>query len=122
MAAYGSNTVSTTGNITGGNLDAVNLVINNITSDDSSFVTIKDGVNVDGEILATGNITGGNITTDSRVISTPTALANLTAVAGARAFVNNGNLVAVGNFGAQIGSGGANTVPVWSDGTNWYIG
>ena len=114
--------MSSTGNIIGGNLSAVNLVINNITSDDSSFVTIKDGVNVNGEILASGNITGGNITTDNRVISTPTALANLTAVAGARAFVNNGNLVAAGNFGAQIGSGGANTVPVWSDGTNWYIG
>jgi hypothetical protein len=131
--------MSSTGNIIGGNLSAVNLVINNITSDDSSFVTIKDGVNVNGEILAsgnitggniataglvsaTGNVTGGNITTVSRVISTPTALANLTAVAGARAFVNNGNLVAAGNFGAQIGSGGANTVPVWSDGTNWYIG
>jgi len=55
-------------------------------------------------------------------VSTPVALANLTAVAGARAFVNNGNLVAPGNFGAQIGSGGANVVPVWSDGTNWYIG
>jgi hypothetical protein len=103
--------MSSTGNIIGGNLSAVNLVINNITSDDSSFVTIKDGVNVNGEILASGNITGGNITTDNRVISTPTALANLTAVAGARAFVNNGNLVAAGNFGAQIGSGGANTVP-----------
>lgn len=55
-------------------------------------------------------------------VQTPVALANLTAVAGARAFVNNANLVATGNFGAQISSGGANTVPVWSDGTNWYIG
>lgn len=53
---------------------------------------------------------------------TPTALGNLTAVAGGRAFVNNGNLVASGNFGAQIGAGGSNVVPVWSDGTNWYIG
>ena len=55
-------------------------------------------------------------------VQAPTALANLTAVAGARAFINNGNLVASGNFGAQVGSGGANVVPVWSDGTNWYIG
>jgi hypothetical protein len=75
-----------------------------------------------GNISATGNITGNNITTGNQVITTPVALANLTAVAGARAFVNNANLVAAGNFGNQISSGGSNTVPVWSDGTNWYIG
>ena len=50
--------VSVTGNISAGNLDAINLVINNISSDDSTFVTIEDGLNVNGEILATGNITG----------------------------------------------------------------
>jgi hypothetical protein len=33
-------------------------VINSIASDDSSFVTIEDGVNVNGVISATGNITG----------------------------------------------------------------
>ena len=48
--------------------------------------------------------------------------ANLTAVAGGRAFVNDANLVAAGNFGAQITGGAGNTVPVWSDGANWYIG
>jgi len=58
LAALGSNPILTTGNITGGNLDAVNLVINSISSDDSSFVTIEDGVNVNGTISATGNITG----------------------------------------------------------------
>ena len=67
-------------------------------------------------------MSGGDVTGARRVVTTPTALANLTAVAGARAFVNNGNLVAVGNFGAQIGAGGANIVPVWSDGSNWYKG
>jgi len=55
-------------------------------------------------------------------IITPVPLANLTAIAGARAFVNDGNLVATGNFGLQIGSGGSNVVPVWSDGANWFIG
>jgi hypothetical protein len=56
------------------------------------------------------------------IVTTPKSLSSLTAVAGARAFVNNGNLIAAGNFGAQIGGGGSNIVPVWSDGTNWYIG
>ena len=51
-------TFSASGNITGNNLAATNLVINSITSDDSTFVTIEDGVNVNGEISATGNITG----------------------------------------------------------------
>ena len=55
-------------------------------------------------------------------ITPPVPLANLTAVAGARAFVNDSNLAATGNFGSQIGGCGSNVVPVWSDGTNWYIG
>ena len=55
-------------------------------------------------------------------VQTPTALANLTPESGARAFVSDGNLVATGNFGAQIGGSGSNVVPVWSDGTNWYVG
>ena len=110
------------GNITSGNLSAVNLVINNIRSDDSSFVNIEDGVNVTGAVIASGNITSGNINTGSRVVTTPVAFSTLTAVTGARAFVNDGNFVAANNFGAQVSGGGANTVPVWSDGTNWYIG
>lgn len=138
LAALGSNPVSTTGNvtsgnlltgglinaagnITGSNLSAVNLVINNIRSDDSSFVNIEDGVNITGAIDASGNITG-NLLTGGRVVTTPVAYSTLTAVTGARAFVNDGNLVASGNFGAQVSGGGANTVPVWSNGTNWYIG
>jgi len=41
---------------------------------------------------------------------------------GGRSFANNSNVVAQGNFGAPLYGGGSNTVPVWSDGTNWYIG
>ena len=65
---------------------------------------------------------GGNAYVSGAVKTTPTALANLTAVAGARAFINNANLVAASNFGTLVGSGGSNVVPVWSDGANWYIG
>jgi hypothetical protein len=64
----------------------------------------------------------GNAYVSGAVKTTPTALANLTAVAGARAFINNANLVAASNFGTLVGSGGSNVVPVWSDGSNWYIG
>jgi hypothetical protein len=92
------------------------LTTNNIRSDDSSFVNIEDGVNVTGAIVASNNITTNTL------ITPPVAYATLTAVAGARAFINNGNLVAAGNFGAQVIGGGSNVVPVWSNGTNWYIG
>jgi hypothetical protein len=78
------------------------------------------------EFGADGNLTlpllGGTIS-GKAYVNPPVSLSSLpAAVAGARSFVNNANLVATGNFGRQISGGGSNTVPVWSDGTNWYIG
>jgi hypothetical protein len=64
----------------------------------------------------------GNISVNNSIISTPVPYASLTAISGARAFVNNSNLAANNNFGAQINGSGSNIVPVWSDGSNWYIG
>ena len=75
-----------------------------------------DKLSVTGNAYVSGNIISSTVST------TPVALSSLTAVAGARSFINDGNLVASGNFGAQVSGGGANTVPVWSNGTNWYIG
>ena len=77
--------------------------------------------NMSGNLSVPSLSVSGNIKTGVTV-TTPVALSSLTAAAGARAFVNNANLVAAGNFGAQISGGGSNTVPVWSDGTNWYVG
>ena len=116
--AYVAGLVSATGNITGNN-----LVINSIRSDDSSFVTMEDGVNVDGEISATGNITGGNIST-AGVVKTgafvtgtiPTAAG---VGAGARAFVTDADSVTFGNL---YTGGSGNAMPVWSNGTSWYVG
>jgi hypothetical protein len=42
--------------------------------------------------------------------------------AGLRAFVNDSNLAAAGNFGEIVGNGASNVVPVYSDGSNWRIG
>ena len=42
-----------------------------------------------------------------------------TAGSGARAFVNDANTV---TFYANVGSGGSNSVPVFSDGTSWRVG
>ena len=117
-ASFTGGLVSVTGNITGNN-----LVINSIRSDDSSFVTMEDGVNVNGEISATGNITGGNISTDGAVKTgsfvTGTIPAAAGVGAGARAFVTDADSVAFGNI---YTGGSGNAVPVYSNGTNWYIG
>lgn len=103
------------GNVTGGNIFTSGLI--------SAAGNVRGGnINTAGLITATGNITGGNLRTAGIVTITPVPFADLTAVAGGRAIINNANLVATGNFGANVSGGGSNTVPVWSDGTNWYIG
>jgi hypothetical protein len=128
---YG-NTIGVAGNITSGNLSAVNLVINNIRSDDSSFVNIEDGVNVTGAIDASGNITGGYIlgngsqltgvnavtvdVTDTNGLTTiyyPTFVENRTTAQIARADVNltyrtDDNLLTVGNVSVTGNIDGGN--------------
>jgi len=42
--------------------------------------------------------------------------------AGLRAFISDANVAAPGNFGAVVGGGGSNNVPVFSDGANWRVG
>lgn len=42
--------------------------------------------------------------------------------AGARAFINDSNVAASGSFGSVAVSGGANVVPVYSDGSDWRVG
>jgi hypothetical protein len=85
-----SGTVSATGNIQGGNLnitgnavagnlDAVNLVINSISSDDSTFINISDGVNVNGAIIVTDTIsTAGPLFVSSSEDLAASAAASLT--------------------------------------------
>jgi len=42
--------------------------------------------------------------------------------AGLKAYVNDSNKVALGNFGNVVANAGSNIVPVYSDGANWRIG
>ena len=113
-------------------LNATGSILNQTTANTFTVAPIRNDVANTAEVMfyntASKEITygntisvAGNVTAYS-IITPPTALGNLTAVAGGRAFVNDGNLIAAGNFGNQVGSGGSNTVPVWSDGTNWYVG
>jgi hypothetical protein len=116
---YG-NAIGVAGNITGGNLTVGSGTITGGNVNGANFNgNVAFGT---GTIGGSGNISAGNIITSSRVVTTPVAFSTLTAVTGARAFVNDGNLVAASNFGAQVSGSGSNTVPVWSDGANWYIG
>jgi hypothetical protein len=109
--------VSAIGNVIAGNLDAVNLVINNISSDDSSFITIEDGVNVIGEIFATGNVDAGNMLTAGLITATGnitggnvltggliSATGNITAVAN----ITGGNLLTGGLISATANITGGN--------------
>jgi hypothetical protein len=48
--------ITAAGNITGNNLAGHTLTVNSISSDDSSYIAIEDGLNVFGEISAVGNI------------------------------------------------------------------
>lgn len=79
-------------------------------------------------LTVSGNIVSGNISTPATgsVKTTATIYANLvsasTAGAGSRSFITDANLVASSNFGALVSGGGSNSVPVYSDGTNWRIG
>jgi hypothetical protein len=106
--------VTTTGNITAGNLDAVNLVINNISSDDSTFITIEDGVVVKGVISATGNVSGDYILGNGAL---------LTGVITSVANINNGtsNVTVVSSGGnVTVGVNGTSNVVVFAD-TGEYI-
>ena len=88
-----------------------------VTANSQNWLFGIDGVlQTPGDISASGNL----ISTTTR--TAPIVFANLVPVSGARAFMADANLVAAGNFGANVSGGGSNTVPVWSDGTNWYIG
>lgn len=64
-----------------------------------------------------------SLTASSYIKVSPVAFANLpaaaTAGAGARAFVTDSNTA---TFAATVAGGGANQVPVYSDGTNWKVG
>lgn len=95
------------------------------TFDTTGTLTAPGNITTD-----TGTITGNNIDALTRVsgafmllnVSPLNNLPNPAGSAGLRGFANDANLVAAGNFGAEITDGGSNIVPVWSDGSVWRIG
>lgn len=74
-------------------------------------------------VSATGVVTAAADVAITGLLIPPCTVGTLPApAAGARGFVTDSTVAAVGNFGVAVVGGGANGVPVWADSTTWYIG
>jgi hypothetical protein len=96
-------------------------------ADSAKLTTSATGIDVTGNVDVTGLVDGRDIAVDgtkldgietgtTTVVSLPVAG---TAGAGAHHFVTDANAT---TFASVVVGGGANGVPVYSDGTNWRIG
>lgn len=85
--------------------------------------TIAGNWAVTGSITATQNMVATNALIGASIRTAPVAVAALpsaaSAGAGSRRLVNDANAT---TFNSTVAGGGANIVPVFSDGTNWKIG
>lgn len=79
--------------------------------------TKVDALTIDSTKLAV--FTGAVRTLSTTVALLPSAA---TSGAGARAFVTDGSTTVILGLGLTVVGGGANKVPVYSDGTNWIVG
>lgn len=118
----GNVTISTS--TSGGTVTSI-LVSSSTLSITGSPITSAGTITIDlpSTISLSGNITGGNLKTTgivkSGVFTTGTIPSASSAGAGARAFVTDATLV---TFGSAYVGGAGNAVPVWSNGTGWFIG
>lgn len=76
-----------------------------------------------GNVVIANNFTGNYITASNFLKSTPVLVSALpsaaTAGAGARAFVTDADST---TFNAAVVGGGSNNMPVFSNGTGWFVG
>lgn len=63
-----------------------------------------------------------NVGTPLGTFTVATLPSAVTSGAGAQAFVTDANTTIILGIGTTVAAGGANKVPVYSDGTNWIIG
>jgi hypothetical protein len=140
LYAQGNTSANIGGNLAIGTSTAgrsVTIFAGGINRSSNVATFANTGVTVYGNITAAniittgtyGNITNANVISANNLIVTttvrtiPVTFAVLpsaaSAGAGARAFITDGNTA---TFGSQVGSGGANAIPVYSNGTNWYVG
>jgi hypothetical protein len=98
---------------------------NGLPGGDISLVSGSSVDNISGDVYITGNFSWTFNTNNATLLFPAVTLATLpnpTGVPGARAMIADSTAFASGNFGVQAVGGGANIVPVFSDGVNWLIG
>ena len=123
-----SNLVGSTSNIVNGNSNvSITTANGDITlsavGTANVLVITGTGANITGTANISGTANVGNLNSTSIVKTGVFVTANIpaaaTAGAGARAFVTDAT---VATFGSAYVGGAANAVPVYSDGTGWFIG
>jgi len=74
LAAFGSNTISTTGTVTAGNITGGNILTSGLISATSTITSVANviggNITTAGVITATGNIQGGNLRTTGLITAT----------------------------------------------------
>jgi hypothetical protein len=85
----------------------------------NSATGIYGDVNISGNFQWVFDTNKANLRFPAVTLAT---LPSAAAAPGARAMIADSSVTASGNFGAIAATGGANIVPVFSDGTNWLIG
>jgi hypothetical protein len=113
--------ISTVGKVIAGNLDAINLVVNNISSDDSTLVSVQDGLQVYGNIIADnlGNIASINL--DGNVSNVLSGTGTwITAGGGAantgNVTFNDVNVIGTGNLNLQPNSASSEYLNIYLTG------
>ena len=92
--------------------------VNQVVIGDDAFGTLDNEVTLGNASITRTVLRGVQKGTTYTVAALPSA-SGTTAGAGARAFVTDANAT---TFASIVAGGGANGVPVYSDGTNWRIG
>ena len=119
--------------ISNGNVEAIRIdavgnvgIANNAPVDSLSVggnAYFGNNLTVNQNMSAVGNVFGNIVLAAEFISITPTDYANLPAAAiagaGARAFITDADGI---TFAANVAGGGANSMPVFSDGSVWKIG
>jgi len=115
LAAFGSNTISTTGTITSGNIVAPNVIVGNVTtnlirSNDSSYLTVDDGLNVVGDVEVSGIITTNLIRSDDSSYLTVDDGLNVVGDVEVSGNITGGNVNVAGQISATGNITGGNLI------------
>jgi hypothetical protein len=126
ITANGDITLSGAGsNVQGANILSANYIAGTLTTAAQPNITSVGNLTsltITGNLIS-GNANAGNLVIASYIQLTPRTVASLPTAAnagsGTKAIVNNSTTT---TFNAIVGNGGGNTVPIFSDGTNWRVG